>query len=288
MILLVDGYNLIFRSFYGMPDLRRSDGFPTNAIHGWVRTLWYLQDMKGVERMIVFFDDGADEREALLPEYKSNRGATPEDLVPQIPIIKRLTVQMGLQCVEQPGCEADDLIGSYAKHLGDKDLPGVIVSADKDLGQSVGGSIRQLLPPPTANPRLGWRMLDAEGVEKKFGVKTSQVADYLALVGDTSDNIPGLPGVGPKTAAKWLVEYGDIATIIAKANYLMPARFQSVVAERKEDLVRNLQLTRLNLDLAVDIPDTVEARYGELLDEFNALEMNKAYKDAQTRYNISA
>ena len=202
MIFLVDGYNMVFRSFYGIRELTRSDGFPTNAIHGWVKTLWSLMDRDDCDRLIVFFDRGADEREALLPEYKKNRSETPPDLVVQIPIIKELTALMGINCVEKDGVEADDLIGAYAKQYATKDAPVVIVSADKDLAQCLNGNVHQLLPPPTANPRLGWRMMTVDKVAGKFGVGAEKVAEYLALVGDTADNIPGLQGVGPKNCVE--------------------------------------------------------------------------------------
>ncbi|MCG8335761.1 MAG: 5'-3' exonuclease, partial [Proteobacteria bacterium] len=239
-----------------MPELTRSDGFPTNVVHGWLRTLWLLEDQQKAEGMVAFFDLGPPtEREALQADYKANRSETPEDLEKQVPWVKRLTVALGLPVVEQQGVEADDLIGAAALRLMQAGQTATIVSADKDLGQVVQPGIFQLLPPPTANPRLGWRLLDAEGVEKKFGVPPEKIPDYLALVGDTSDNIPGLQGVGPKTAAKWILEYGDLEGIIAQANYIKPPRFQDKVAVQKDDLRRNLKMVTLNTELP--LPDSL-------------------------------
>ena len=284
MIFLIDGYNLVFRSFYGIRELTRSDGFPTNAIHGWVKTLWYLQDRKDCDRLIVFFDRGADEREELLPEYKKNRSETPPDLEIQVPIIKELTQLMGINIVEKDGVEADDLIGAYAKQYATAEKQVVIVSADKDLAQCLGEHVHQLLPPPTANPRLGWRLMTVDKVIDKFGVGAEKVAEYLALVGDTADNIPGLQGVGPKTASKWLNEYGDLETIIAKANYIAPARFQTLVAQSAAQLRMNLRLTTLDTSHDVNCDVLIEPQPKVLKAKLMELEMKRTASDVEKRY----
>ena len=201
--------------------------------------MWKLVDDQQPQETIVFFDlGGAQAKLELLPEYKANRGETPEEFEKQIPIIKELTRAMGYGMYEEFGVESDDLLAAYANRIcdADKDAHVLIVSADKDFAQSVNDRIHMLLPPPTANPRLGWRLMDAEGVREKFGVETGQIPDYLSLIGDTSDNIPGIPGVGPKTAAKWLNEYGDIEGVVAHANELKPVRFQEVVSSTLEQL----------------------------------------------------
>ena len=202
--LLVDGFNLIYRCFFAIPELNRADGFPTNALHGWVKSLWKLQDQEQPAGTLVFFDlGGSQDRLALHPEYKAQREEMPEALAKQIDPVKELTHLMGCQVIEQDGVESDDLLAAEAvarARAGDEVL---IVSSDKDFAQIVNDRIRIMLPPPSANPKLGWRLLDAAGVAEKFGVPPAQIADYLALVGDNSDNIPGIPKVGPKTAAKW-------------------------------------------------------------------------------------
>lgn len=253
--LLVDGFNLAFRSHYGMEkaDLRRKDGFPTGALHGWVRILWSVEDGEKPDRTVVFFDLGGSERHlAALPDYKAQRAETPADLELQIPEIKRLTALMGLGVVEQSGVEADDLLASAAKRLAAEGHEAVIVSADKDFGQCVGGKVVQLVPPPTANPALGWRRLDPDGVREKFGVPPALIPDYLALVGDTSDNIPGLRGVGPKTAVKWLSEHGDLERVLAAASTLEPARFREQVVAEADRIRVNLGLVRFKDDYPFD------------------------------------
>jgi DNA polymerase-1 len=246
-VVLVDGYNMAFRAFHGMPELTAPDGFPSGAVHGWVRTLWWIEDHLQPERMYVFFDLGGAQRQlALRPEYKATRSETPPALQQQIPLIKEWTRAAGYLGIERDGVEADDLLASYARHFAAAGSSVKIVSADKDLAQLVDDRIEQWLPPPTANPRLGWRKLDAAGVVEKFGVEPRQIADYLALIGDSSDNIAGLAGVGPKTAAKWLIRYGDLEGVIAHCGELQPKRFQQLVHSQADHLRVNRQLTLLD------------------------------------------
>lgn len=252
-VALVDGFNLTFRAFYGMPELTRQDGFPTGALHGWVRQMWWIEDNVKADKVYVFFDLGGATRQlAIREDYKANRGEAPDELKLQIPVIKEWTQAAGYAGVEEDGVEADDLIAAYSHKLEQDGHDVLIISADKDLAQLVTDKVHQLVPPPTANPRLGWRELDPAGVQEKFGVGPSQIADYLALIGDTSDNIPGLHGVGPKTAAKWLNQYKTIEEIIAHCGELNPKRFQSLVYQEADTVRMNLQMTRLDKNLAVD------------------------------------
>lgn len=283
--LLLDGYNLAFRAFYGMPELTRSDGFPTGALHGWIKSLWRLQDQEKPDAMLVFFDlGGAQDRLALLPEYKANRTETPEALERQMPIIKDLTRAMGLVGVELEGVESDDLLASQARALANAGHDVWIVSADKDFAQCVNDRIRIILPPPTANPKLGWRTLDAAGVVEKFGVPPVRIAEYLAIVGDTSDNIPGIDGCGPKTAAKWLQQYGTLEDLIANASALKPDRCAAQVASRADDLRRNLKLTTLRTDSPLPWVAPGEPQLDKLLPILESMEMRSTVAEAQKRY----
>ncbi|MFI5336064.1 MAG: 5'-3' exonuclease H3TH domain-containing protein [Opitutales bacterium] len=284
--LLLDGFNLAFRAFYGMPELTRSDGFPTGALHGWVKTIWRLQDQMSPDAMLVFFDlGGSQDRLALHPEYKAQRKETPEPLEKQIPVIKDLTRAMGLVGVELDGVESDDLLASQARVLANAGHEVLIVSADKDFAQCVDERVKILLPPPTANPKLGWRLLDAAGVVEKFGVPPERIAEYLALIGDTSDNIPGINGVGPKTAAKWFAEHGTLENIIARAGELQPERFRGLVAQSADRLRVNLQLTTLRTKsplLNVGPGEPAPARLFALLE---SLEMKSCAVEARKRYS---
>ena len=283
--LLVDGFNLAYRCFFAIPELARSDGFPTNALHGWVKSLWRLSDQEKPDGVLVFFDlGGAQDRLALLPEYKAQREEMPEALAKQIPVIKSLTRAMGLGGIEREGVESDDLLASHASALARKGDQVLIVSSDKDFAQIVGERIRIMLPPPTANPKLGWRVMDGAGVLEKFGVPPSKIADYLALVGDTSDNIPGLGGVGPKTAAKWLAEFGSLEGVIGAADRIAPERFRSALAASADLLRRNLKVTTLNLSLPPPGLEHTEARPSELYGLLEEMEMRSSLAEARQRY----
>jgi len=162
----------------------------------------------------------------------------------------------------------------------------LIVSADKDFAQIVGEHVKILLPPPTAAPKLGWRVLDAAGVAEKFGVPPAQIADYLALVGDTSDNIPGVNGVGPKTAVKWLQQFGSLEGVIAHCGELKPDRFQEAVRTEADRLRLNLKLTTLNLALPTVAADKVVPQPTELFRLLAELEMKGCLTEAQRRYGL--
>jgi DNA polymerase-1 len=283
--LLVDGYNMAFRAFYGMPELTRADGFPTGALHGWVKTMWRLQDQEKPDAMLVFFDlGGSQDRLALHPEYKAQRKETPEPLEKQIPVIKDLTRAMGLVGVELDGVESDDLVAAQARTLADAGHDVLIVSADKDFAQCVDERIKILLPPPTANPKLGWRVLDTAGVGEKFGVPPERIAEYLALIGDTSDNIPGISGVGPKTAVKWFADHQTLEGIIAHAAELKPERFREVVALEAEKLRMNLKLTTLRRESPLPSITPAEPKTEQLFALLEAMEMRSSLAEAKQRY----
>ena len=283
--LLVDGYNLAYRAFHAIPELTRADGFPTNALHGWVKTLWRLWDQERPSACVVFFDlGGAQDRLALLPEYKAQRAEMPEALRKQIEPLKALTRAMGFIGFEREGVESDDLLAAQAVALAAEGHEVAVVSSDKDFAQIVDERIRILLPPPPGNAKLGWRTMDAVGVREKFGVPPAQIADLLALVGDTSDNIPGLDGVGPKTAARWLEEFGSLEGVLAHAAELKPERFREAVVARTADLRRNLKLTTLNLALPRPVTEPGQPAVAELRRLLEEFEMRTAAEDARRRY----
>ena len=282
--LLVDGFNLAYRCFFAIPELSRSDGFPTNALHGWVKSLWRLSDQEKPDRTLVFFDLGARGPPRAASRIQGAARGDARGPSKQIPVIKELTRAMGLGGIEEDGVESDDLLASHAWSLASQGDQVLVVSSDKDFAQIVGERIRIMLPPPSANPKLGWRLLDEAGVMEKFGVPPSKIADYLALVGDASDNIPGLGGVGPKTAAKWLAEFGSLEGVIAAADRVAPERFRAAVASSSEMLRRNLKVTTLNLALPPLPPERPEARPAELYGILERMEMRSALAEARQRY----
>ena len=285
-ILLCDGHNLAFRSFYGIRELNRSDGFPTNMVHGWVKSFWKLEDEFNPNQIHVFFDlGGATKREELLPSYKENRGLPPEGFQDQLEWIKKLSEAFGYGVYEKKGLEADDLIASAVRILKEKLLEEVlIVSADKDLAQLVAPKIKQLLPPPTANPRLGWRILDVDGVIEKFGVPPSRILDYLSIIGDQSDNIPGLVGVGPKTATKWLKEYDNLENIIQNAGRISPKRFCSLIYEERQLLRRNRSLVELEPNVELKLVTSISPNVDKIKEIFTELEMKQSLMEVDKRY----
>jgi DNA polymerase-1 len=284
-VLLVDGFNLAYRCFFGIPELTRADGFPTNALHGWAKALWRLEDQEKPHVSIVFFDlGGAQDRLALHPEYKAQRKEMPEGLVLQIPILKQLTQAMGIKSVEQHGVESDDLLASEAVELSRQGHDVLILSSDKDFAQIVSDKITIMLPPATSNPKLGWRRMDRSAVIEKFGVPPERIADYLALVGDTADNIPGVDGVGPKTAVKWISAYGDLEGVITHASKLMPDRFRDAVIQGAERLRLNRTLTTLNLNHPVIPLEIGQVKHEELYKLLEEMEMRSTLIEAQKRY----
>jgi DNA polymerase-1 len=289
--LLVDGFNLVFRSHFAMErsNLRRqSDQFPTGALHGWIKSLQDLRDAEKPDRCVVFFDLGGSDRHlAVLPDYKGQRDDTPPDIILQLPEIKKLTALLGFAVVQERGVEADDLIATAVHRLAGAGDECIIVSADKDFGQCVGGQVLQLAPPPTANPALGWRRLDAAGVEEKFGVPPALIADYLALVGDTSDNIPGLKGVGPKTAVKWLQQYGGLEGVLGAVETIEPVRFREQIKSDADRIRSNLSLVRFKTDFAFE-PGTIPAEDIRGVAAFlEAMEMHSTLRRYQAKHGLA-
>ncbi|HCJ12112.1 MAG TPA: 5'-3' exonuclease [Opitutae bacterium] len=283
---LLDGTNLAFRCFYGVSDLARDDGFPTNAIYGWLRMLWKLQDMES-GRWVVFFDiSKSDKRQALLETYKANRPPTPEAFKQQMPYLRELSGYMGLQVIERVGVEADDMIAALSRQLSGHGERVTIVSSDKDFGQCLGGNVDQLVPPPTANPALGWRRFDEATFREKYGVEARQTVDYLSLVGDASDNVPGIAGVGPKTAAKWLSEWGSLEGIFSHIDALNPERFRALLKEQRALLDTNRQLITFEAISPADLPELQEfsPQPNELLRVLEELKMDSLIKAAKGRY----
>lgn len=275
--LLIDGSNLAFRSFYAVPPLTRQDGFPTNALHGWVRSCWKLEDSYTPQGVLVIFDKGgAQKRLQLLPEYKAQRKETPEALRAQLPVLRELSALMGYTVIEESGIEADDILAAYASFLSEQGEVVWIVSADKDFAQCLNANVGQLLAPSGESSGSGWLELQASGVKDKMGIEVIQVADYLALVGDVADNIPGLAGVGPKTAQKWLSLYGSLAAIFAAASTLDPARFRTLVAQSEALLRRNLELTTLDRTvISCTVPPASLPQAESLVRFLNSMELNR-------------
>ncbi len=286
---LIDGFNLAFRCFYAMPDLSRSDGFPTGALHAFFASLLKLSSIDTPHRSAVFFDKGGSRRHLeIYPQYKANRAEAPESFKRQLPNMKYLCEIFGFEPIELEGVEADDLLGSSAIKLKNEGHSVTIVSADKDFAQLVSPNIRQLLPP---KPRVKeWTELDSIGVKTKFGVPPSQIPAYLAIVGDSADNIFGIDGAGPKTAAKWLKDFGDIETLIKRSDWIKPERFRKIISDNADLLRRNLALVTIDTSVNVEISENKVPDFDEIIKFLEEMEMKKSMfalrKFAYEQYQI--
>jgi DNA polymerase I len=211
IMLLVDGSSYLYRAFHAMPDLRSPDGFPTGAIHGMVAMMQKLREQIPAEHAVCVFDAKGDTfRNAWYAEYKAQRAPMPEQLVQQIEPIHEVVRLLGWPVLEVPGIEADDAIGTLARVAAESGHQVVISTGDKDLAQLVTDRV-------TLINTMSNEKLDVAGVAAKFGVPPDRIIDYLTLVGDVVDNVPGVEKVGPKTAAKWIAEHGSLDAVMAAA-----------------------------------------------------------------------
>ena len=211
LLLLVDGSSYLYRAYHALPDLRNAEGEPTGAIYGFLNMLHRLEkDYPTAYAACIFDAKGKTFRHDLYQEYKANRPAMPDDLARQTAPIHDLVRMLGWPILSVEGIEADDVIGTLVSIAAQEDFDIVVSTGDKDLSQLVKDRV-------TLVKTMNNEILDTEGVTKKFGVPPEKIIDYLSLIGDTADNIPGVSKVGPKTAAKWLIQYGSLDGIIEHA-----------------------------------------------------------------------
>jgi DNA polymerase-1 len=271
-LVLVDGSSYLYRAFHALPALSTAAGEPTGAVLGVVNMLYKLLDELGPERMAVVFDaPGKTFRDEIYSEYKAHRPPMPDELRAQIAPLLEAIEAMGIPLLRVDGVEADDVIGTLARQATAAGLPTVISTGDKDLAQLVDEHV-------TLVNTMDNTTLDRAGVEQKFGVTPRQIIDYLALVGDTSDNIPGVPGVGPKTAAKWLQQYGDLDTLKARAGEItgkIGERLRESAATL--DLSKELATIRCDVELPLSAADLAlrSPDNGRLAALFERLEFNR-------------
>ncbi len=258
---LVDGSAFIFRAYHALPPLtRKSDGLPIGAVAGFCNMLFKtVEDAKGPDaptHVAVIFDySGKTFRNQIYDQYKANRPPAPEDLVPQFPLTREATRAFNIACVEKEGFEADDIIATYARQAREAGGRVTIISSDKDLMQLVGGGVEML--DPMKNKRI-----DTEGVEEKFGVGPDRVVDVQALAGDSVDNVPGAPGIGLKTAALLINEFGDLETLLARAEEVpQPKRRQTLI-----DKADQIRMSRDLVQLDENVPELEEIDDFELKD----------------------
>ena len=252
-LLLFDAYSLIYRAFYAIRGLTGPTGEPVNAIYGLTKMLRKMIANHQPAYCAAVFDLGAPQKRlGLLSSYKAQRPPTPPDLEKQLPAIREVLQAMRVPLVEVDGEEADDIIATLAVQAARADHDVLIASNDKDFMQIVSPHIRLLRPDGKETV-----LIDPAGVEARCGVKPKQIVDYLSLIGDSVDNIPGIPGVGEKTAAQLLQAYGTLDNLLARAGDIAKPRLRSALLASAERLRLNRQLVALQTD--VPLPLAVDA-----------------------------
>jgi DNA polymerase I len=253
-LLIVDGHAYAYRAFYAIRELRSPDGRPTNAIYGFVKMLTKMRAALVPTHSIVVWDGGLSvERVAALPEYKAQRPEMPDDLRPQLDGIVNYLQAAGIASFRREEVEADDYIACLARQAAQTGMAVVIASADKDFMQLVSPQVGLLNP----NDKSEAVWTDMQ-VRAKTGVPPSQIVDWLALMGDSVDNIPGVPGVGPKTAAGLLNRFGSVTALFGRLDEVKSDKLRESLRGSAEAVRRNLRLVRLHDDLPCEfVPENL-------------------------------
>ena len=249
-LILIDGSGYIFRAYYALPPMTRKDGTPVNAVFGFTNMLVKLIEDYSKEKLIVIFDAARENfRNNIYPEYKANRGETPEDLIPQFELIKKSVKAFSIPQLEIEGYEADDIIATYTQKAQKLNISSLIISSDKDLMQLVNDKVEML--DPMKNKKIG-----INEVIEKFGVEPNKVTQIQALTGDKIDNIPGAPGIGPKIALELIKQFGNIEGLIKNVTNIKQDKRKKVIQESEKNIRLSLQLVKL--DHNVKLPLSIE------------------------------
>ncbi|SFA39347.1 DNA polymerase I [Paracoccus halophilus] len=288
---LIDGSAFIFRAYHALPPLtRRSDGLPIGAVAGFCNMLWkYIQDGNGSDaptHAAVIFDHSAKTfRNDIYPLYKANRPELPEDLRPQFPLTREATRAFNIACIETEGYEADDIIATLSCQAREAGGRVTIISSDKDLMQLVGGGVEMLDP-------IKGKAIGPDEVREKFGVGPERVVDVQALAGDSVDNVPGAPGIGIKTAAQLIGEYGDLETLLARAEEIRQPKRRQTLIENAEQIRISKRLVQLDcatpLDFGFDTLSIREPEPGALLDFLTRMEFRTLTNRVAERFGAEA
>lgn len=291
-LLLIDGNYYVYRSFFAIRELSNSRGEPTNAIYGFVKVIRKMLRDLNPDRAAVIWDEGLPQRRMeLLPTYKQQRAEMPELMRPQIAQIRDLVPLVGLASLSLPQTEADDLLATYALAAAAEGSEVVLATNDKDLFQIVSDRIQVYSTNKTdlAAPKDAFALLGPEHVEKKWGVTPAQLGDYLALIGDSADNIPGVSGIGPKRAAALIQEFGSINAALERPETITSLALREKLTEAREQIALNQQMVRLDLDLPLSIPPSkleIRPQYEPLIAALEACEfkgLTQEVRDEATR-----
>ncbi|MCH2394982.1 DNA polymerase I [Oceanibaculum sp.] len=265
-LYLIDGSGYIFRAYHALPPMNRGDGTPVNAVFGFTAMLMKLVEEIDAQHLAVIFDSARETfRNEIYPAYKAQRPEPPEDLRPQFAIIRDAVRAFNVPSIEMPGFEADDLIATYAKEARAKGMDVVIVSSDKDLMQLVRDGVTMLDP-------IKNRPIGPDEVMEKFGVAPDKVVDVQSLAGDSVDNVPGVPGIGVKTAAQLITDYGDLETLLARATEIKQPKRRESLIEYAEQARISRELVKLRddvpLEVSVDQLEVKDPEHATLLSFF--------------------
>src|SRR5664280_167695 len=289
-LFLVDGSGYIFRAYHALPPLtRKSDGLQVNAVLGFCNMLWKLlaemKNDKPTHLAVVFDKSEKTFRSDFYPEYKAHRPDAPEDLIPQFPLIREAVHAFEIPCLEQAGFEADDLIATYARLACEAKATTTIVSSDKDLMQLVGNGV-------TMYDTMKDRRIGRTEVIEKFGVGPEKVIEVQALIGDSSDNVPGVPGIGVKTAAQLIGEYGDLETLLKRAKEIKQDKRRQSLIDNAEIARISKRLVTLDQNVPLDVPVAElavhEPDYKNLIAFLKAMEFNTITRRVAEKAEIDA
>ena len=281
-LLLIDGHYYVYRSFFAIRELANSSGEPTNAIYGFIKTVRRMvKDLKP-DLGAVIWDRGMPKRRIeLQPAYKQQREEMPDLMRPQLTFIQNLCPLLGFASLSLPDTEADDLMASYAVAARDRDDEVVLATNDKDLFQLVDGNVKvySTNKADLAAPSDAFALLGIEAVRKKWAVAPPQIADVLALIGDSVDNIPGVEGIGPKSAATLLATHGSLDALLADLDAVKNERIREKLKSARAQIEQNREMVRLDLDLPLPQPlDTLGIRpqWPELIAQLEKCEFKSA------------
>ncbi len=282
-LVLIDGYSFFFRAYFAIKNIKkRSDGMAVNGVYGFTRMLMnVIVDMNATHICVVFDTGGKTLRYEKYPEYKANRPAVPDDMIPQFPLIREVAKSLNIVTIEKPGYEADDIIATLAKQAEKEDYEVWIISCDKDLMQLVGDNV--FLYDTKESKKT-----TAVDVKDKWGVEPCKLLDVLALMGDSSDNIPGVAGIGPKTAAELVNKYGSVDEIIKNLDSIKQEKRRNLIKENIKNLLLSKELVTLveNVDLGISIDDLLFKNFDPIKfrDFLYSMEFNSIAREIEKKF----
>ena len=287
-IVLIDGHSILNRAFYGLPDLTNADGLHTNAIYGFLTIMFKILEEEKPDYLTVAFDVHAPTfRHEMYEEYKGTRKPMADELRQQVPVIKEVLKAMGIRIIEQAGLEADDLIGTLSKRCAQKGMEVSVISGDRDLLQLATEQVKIRIP-KTKQGRTEVEDYYAQDVKERYQVTPTEFIDLKALMGDASDNIPGVPSIGEKTATKIITEYHSIEEAYAHVDEVKPPRASKALKEHWDMAVMSKRLATINVD--ADFPyELEEAKLGNIYtEEAYAYFQKLQFKNLLQRFDVTA